>query len=214
MLTNTQIRILVGLALITTVVVSLVSGQPIPAHLATSFSYAVTGISMCLLLWNRWIWAWPVFRLWVKRPDLRGTWRGQLLSSWESVEGHRAGPIEAYVVIRQTFISLDVRLFTLESDSASLAATIAPDSAGMQTLYIAYRNEPKALIRDRSPIHYGGMLLRVRGTPAKKLDGTYWTDRATKGDIEFLEHVPEAGYDFNSAASSFVRSNKPTRRRA
>jgi hypothetical protein len=205
MLTDPQKRVLVGLVLALSLIVALVQGQPLPAHLLTSFSYVVTGTSIALLAWERWLWGFRVFRPWLTtRPDLRGTWKGQLLSNWpETPTGPRSGPIEAYFVVRQTFSSIDARLFTLESSSVSLSANIVPDAVGLHTLYITYRNESKALLREGSPMHYGGMLLNVRGAPAQKLDGAYWTDRRTKGEAEFLIRVRTAGEDFNHAASLF-----------
>jgi hypothetical protein len=46
---------------------------------------------------------------------------------------------------------------------------------------VLYRNDPKVSVRDRSPIHFGGMHLRVSGEDA--LEGDYWTDRKTSGRL-------------------------------
>jgi hypothetical protein len=49
-----------------------------------------------------------------------------------------------------------------------------------------YRNEPKLSVRDRSPIHYGAIVLDVQGDPVKELAGCYWTDRNSRGELRTL----------------------------
>lgn len=77
---------------------------------------------------------------------------------------------------------------------------VAPE---LQTLFIVYRNDPRSLLLEQSPIHYGGMRLHVRGGRVERLDGHYWTDRLTKGEADFIVRVKKMSLDFNSAASSF-----------
>ena len=205
MVTSTQIRVLVGLVLVAWLAIALAQGQPPSTRLFTSFSYVVSAVSIVVLLWDRWLWAFRVFRPWLTtRPDLRGTWKGQLLSNWiDPGTGERGGPIEAYLVIRQTYSSIDMRLFTMESNSVSLSASVVRDTVGVHKLAATYRNESKVLLREDSPIHYGGVLLDVRGIPVEKLDGEYWTDRGTKGDAAFLTRARRVSHDFNDAARSF-----------
>jgi hypothetical protein len=203
MLTDIQLKVVVGVVLALAIGVALVLGQPLPSHLLTSFSYVATAFSIALFLWDRWLWRLRVFRPWLTtRPDLRGTWKGQLLSNWEQ-EDYRAGPIEVYLVVRQTFSSISARMFSLESSSASLSANIVTEDAEFHTLYIVYRNESMALLREGSPMHYGGMRLNVRGVPVQKIEGEYWTDRKTKGDVSFLLRAGTSSYDFSQAASRF-----------
>ncbi len=203
MLTDTQIKAVVGVVLALSLAVALLLGQPFPTHLLASFSYVATGSSITLLLWDRWLWRLRVFRPWLTtRPDLRGTWKGEILSNWQ-LENYRAGPIEVYLVVRQTFSSISGRLFSLESSSASLSANIVSEGPEFHTLFIVYRNESRALLREGSPMHYGGMLLNIRGVPVQKMEGEYWTDRKTKGDVSFVLRSSESSYDFAQAASRF-----------
>jgi hypothetical protein len=204
--TNNQVKVAICVVLVIWIIVGVAMGQPSPAHLLTSFSYAISASSIVWLLWERWLWACPIFRSWLTtRPDLRGTWKGELLSSWTNPQtAIRSGAVEAYLVIRQTFTSIDARLFSLESDSVSLSANIVSDASNIHTLFVTYRNEPKALLREKSPIHYGGMVLHVRGLPVQQLDGGYWTERFTKGNAIFLNRVSATGHDFNNAAGLFV----------
>src|SRR5258707_15862297 len=111
---TTQIWILLGLIVVMWAVVLLVEGQPVSINYLKPFSYVVTGVSIALLLWERWIWSWRVFRPWLTtRPDLRGTWKGHLVSNWVNpMTEEGRGEIEAYLVIRQTYSTFDIRLLT------------------------------------------------------------------------------------------------------
>src|SRR5450432_2458268 len=82
-MTSMQIKVLIGLVVVIWAVVLLVQGHPVPIDYLKAFSYSVTGVSFSLVLWERWLWSWRVFRPWLtNRPDLRGKWRGYLASNW------------------------------------------------------------------------------------------------------------------------------------
>ncbi len=186
----------------------MIQGEYVPLDYLKSFSYSVTGVSFLLLLWERWLWSWWGFRPWLTtRPDIRGTWKGSLVSSWvDPVTKQGRGEIEAYLVVRQTYSTLDVRLLTAESGSVSLSASVVEDQHGIHTLAVVYRNTPRALLRERSPIGYGGMLLYVRGTPVHQLDGEYWTDRKTKGELKFEPRCKDQLHDFEQASKAAYAS--------
>jgi hypothetical protein len=48
-------------------------------------------------------------------------------------------------------------------------------------------NTPKAGVRERSEIHYGSTILNFDGFNVTKMDGEYWTDRKTTGEIILLK---------------------------
>ena len=199
---TTQIWVLVGLVTVTWAVVLLVQGHLVPLDYFKAFSYVVSGVSFALLLWERWLWSWWLFRPWLTtRPDLRGTWKGDLVSSWVNpVTKQGRGEIEVYLVIRQTYSTIDVRLLTAESGSISLTARIVDDGQGVHTLAVVYRNTPRALLRGRSPIGHGGMLLYVGGAPVHQLHAEYWTDRNTKGELTFGPRSHDHSHDFAQAS--------------
>jgi len=182
----------------------IVQGQHVPLDYLKAFSYAVTGVSFGLLMWEQWLWSWWVFRPWLTtRPDLRGTWKGILVSSWvDPVTRLGRGEIEVYLVIRQTYSALDVRLLTAESSSISLSASIIEEGQGVYTLAVTYRSTPRILLRQRSPISHGGALLSVRGAPAHQMDGEYWTDRNTKGELRFAALSDSQFHDFDEASKA------------
>jgi hypothetical protein len=165
------------------------------------FSAVVSALLVLLAAFDLWAWRLRLLKGWfVTRPDLRGTWRVELQSDWKNPETDNVvGPIVAYLVARQTFSTLSVRLLTAESASELVAAEITKAADGTYRLAAVYRNEPKLVVRDRSPIHYGAIVLDVQGDPIAGLSGHYWTDRNSRGEIRTMaRHVIIAG-SFNDA---------------
>lgn len=165
----------------------------------------VTGIVLLVLIaFDMRLWRLSFLRGWfVKRPDIHGTWRAVLRSDWIDSTGKATDPIEGYLVARQTFSSLSLRLMTRESESELLAAEIICSSDNTFRIAGIYRNEPKISFQDRSRTHYGAILLQILGTPPATLRGHYWTDRGSKGEIELTDHRKKIFYDFQTARQSF-----------
>ncbi len=205
-MTNSQIKALVALVFLILVVVLAIQGQAPSKEWLHSFSWVVTGVSLSLLLWERWLWSWWGFGFLAKRPDLRGTWRGSILSDWEDpTTKQRRDPVEIYFVIRQTFSTLDIRLFSPESASQSLSAEIVTDSVGLHTIALTYLNTPDALRLEQSPISHGGAILGIRGNHLiRQLDGKYWTDRKTVGQMLLTARSSSYCHDFSQAREKFL----------
>jgi hypothetical protein len=135
-----------------------------------------------------------------KKTDRRGTWKGTLLSDWVDPSTNKGpGPINVYLVIRQTYSTIDVRLFSEESNSVSLSGNISRDRAEVCSLAVVYQNTSKMLRRDGSPINPGGMLLTLVGAPVHKLDGEYWTDRKNIGELTLNARSNKIVHDFEEA---------------
>ena len=144
--------------------------------------------SLLVLAFDHFLWRLPkVGRRFSKRPDMRGTWRGRLASNWIDPEtGQRIDPDpEVYLVVRQTFWSVTANLITKESKSCSTTATIEDDGCGQYQFVAQYRNTPRASVRERSEVHHGSFKLDIGGEPVDRLEGYYWTDRNTMGELEF-----------------------------
>jgi len=163
-------------------------------------------VSVDLVVWGlfvKWGWKLPMFQGWlVPFPVLEGTWHGTLKSTWINPETSKPlGEIPMVLVIKQTFTTIccTIHTFTQESSSQSYAASFLIDEeSGTKQLVYVYTNRPKAGVRHRSPVHDGTALLRVIENPGKMLQGEYWTNRQTTGDIELkfrckelLETFPE-----------------------
>jgi hypothetical protein len=202
MISNLQLNALIVIFLAVLAVVLLMQGKPVPVNdFYNAFSYVLSAVAVILVLWEKYLWHfWPFYPYLHKKPDLRGTWKGQLDSSYEDPEtGQKKLAIEVYVVVRQTYSTIDVRLFSAESSSVNLSGSLFCDNAGLYTLASTYRNTPTVLRRKKSPISHGGFLFYVRGTPIHQLDGEYWTDRNTTGELVFSHRTKQEAHDFVQA---------------
>lgn len=179
----------------------LVQGVAVEPSWARPLS-GVTAILLGLIgCFDLFLWRIPILQGWlVKRPNLRGTWAATLVSNWVDPEtGKKIPPIPAYVVIRQTYSTLSIRLFTEESRSAVLSDGITRDPDGIYSLAGVYQNEPKPEYRYRSEIHNGAIRLHVIGSPVTRLEGQYWTDRNTAGSMDLSRRHKKLADDFVTA---------------
>lgn len=177
-------------------VILVVEGVAVSGAWLRPFSIVVGALMLLLAVFDLWAWRFRILHGWfVPRPDLRGTWRVELQSDWKDpVTDAVIGPIVAYLVVRQTFSTLSIRMLTAESASELVAAEINKAGDGTYRLAAVYRNEPKLSVRERSPIHYGALVLDVQGDPVKDLAGYYWTDRNSRGELRSLaRHKTVAG---------------------
>lgn len=143
----------------------------------------VVGVAGGLVwLYDVWLWRVPPVAWLLNRPDLRGTWRGEIHSEWVNPKTReKMPPIPAFMCITQTASALHLRQFTAESVSLTRAAAFVPEEDGAHSLAAVYHNDPRSDVRHRSPIHYGALRLRVTGTDS--LEGDYWTDRKSHGRL-------------------------------
>ena len=162
----------------------------------------VVGILIFLLsFFEKWGWGISYLHPWfVLVPDMRGTWKGTLLSTWQNDLTQEPIPIESYLVIRQTYSTISIRLITKESISTLLTGSIIRSNDGIYEIVGVYQNTPKILIREKSPIHYGGILLAIEGNPPSYLEGHYWTDRETKGELRFKKFSRTTYENFTQAS--------------
>lgn len=150
-----------------------------------AITHVSTTISINIIIWMIFIaWAWKlkIFYPWlVPFPNLSGDWEGTIKSNWKEKE---LEPIPIEVSITQNFFNIQVRIKTNESRSYSIGASFDIDNErGFQQLFYTYLNTPKAGVRERSEIHYGSTILNFDGFKVTKMDGEYWTDRETTGEI-------------------------------
>jgi hypothetical protein len=168
-------------------------------------------VSLLLLAFDKWAWSFRVLHPWfVAKPNIKGTWKGVLHSNYiDPMTNQPVPPIVVYLVVRQSYSTLHLRLLTRQSSSESVANSIAKDPDGVYTVASLYRNTPKLEHRDHSPIHHGAMLLRIEGDPVESMRAEYWTDRLTRGTIEFSEKSDTLHFDFETASRSAYRSKAP-----
>lgn len=190
---QTQATVVVGLALITVWALEGVwrfaSGtSPAPIHFVSIVVFliataAATFASAC------WRLIWRLFPIIGRKffPDLTGTWQGHLLSTWiDPATGKQKPPIPITIWIRQGIFQTSIKLRSGESTSYSKRCLLeAFPEAGRFRVWYSYDNDPKAEFRHRSARHEGVAWLEVDvDTDARRLNGCYYTDRKTSGDID------------------------------
>ena len=182
-------------------VLLLLQGVPVSPSWFQPFSKVVGALMILLAAFDLWLWRLPFLQGWmVKRPNLSGTWRAEVRSEWVDPDtGQRKVPIAGFMVIRQTFSTLSLCQITAESRSELLGAEIVRGGDGTYQVFGVYRNEPRLSVRHRSEIHYGALELRVAGSPPERIEGHYWTDRDTAGELSLSDRMSKHAHDMTSA---------------
>lgn len=178
-------------------------------HLAP-FGTVVGVLGALALALEYYLWAMPWLQGWfVKRPDLRGTWRVKLESDWIAPDTQqKILPITCYMGVEQTLSSLQMHLMTPDSESWFVAHSIrlSPSESGYQVIGV-YTNKPALHHRGkRSEMHFGAIVIDTHGQIKSKPDtltAEYWTDRKTSGQMIFLEKVTQVYSRYSDAQSAF-----------
>lgn len=209
MITRIQLFIILLIAVIIYGLLLLIDGVPVSLSWLRHLSIVTAVLMLVLYGFDKWLWRRPFVQRWalswfIKRPDISGTWRATIISTWiDRSTGEVIAPVEGYMVIRQTFSFLSLRLMTSESAAEFLVTEIILSSDNTFQLTGVYRNEPKLSVRHRSSIHRGSILLRLIGTPVTALKGDYWTDQNTSGELELSDRNEELYDDFETARLAF-----------
>lgn len=161
----------------------------------------VTAAFIALWIFDRWAWRQAGINKIVGRPVLLGTWSGEIASTWVNPEtGERIKPDPSvFLVVRQRFWFVSVRLLTKESSSSSVFAALRPDEDGVCQLFYTYENLPQDEFKHRSQSHYGTARLTAPRNPNDGLVGGYFTDRKTTGDMRFHLHLSDLVETYSAA---------------
>jgi SMODS-associating 2TM, beta-strand rich effector domain len=198
------IRVIVAVVVVVFVIGTWVqAGRPDLTALKF-FSAAVLASTAVFNLWDFWLWRLPfVQRIPGVPRSLRGTWEGTLTSFWvDPSTGKSPEPKTVYLVVQQTGSLIIVKLLTDESRSTSASANVSEVDGSVLLAYL-YLNKPDMRVEHRSRIHHGSAVFDVSGCPARRLKGRYWTDRDSKGELEFVERSNKFADDFAEAAGYF-----------
>lgn len=181
-------------------------GIPLQQEHFWPYGLVVSTLVAVTTLFERWGWASPALRGWfVKRPDLRGSWRVELQSDFVGpTTGQRPGPITCYMVVRQSLATLSMRLLTMESTSRLVSHAIVQEEDGGFLVTGVYINTPTLRLRGRrSEIHYGALLLRAEDNPPLFLNGHYWTDRNSRGEMHLSRRMTRVFSSYEDAQSAY-----------
>ncbi len=115
-------------------------------------------------------------------PDLNGSWKGQLFSSYTD----HSSSLDAELLISQTWTSILISLETKTSISRSRAATFVIDQPERISLIYEYLCEPRPVATDTMHTHHGTAELHISSN-GTLLEGEYYTgrDRQTYGTLNF-----------------------------
>ena len=134
-------------------------------------------------LFNKYLWKWPIFRLLriVDYPDLNGRWQGFLISSFDNKKR------KVFLEIRQTFLEINVDMYSSQSQSTSLIADFIQGKNDQIELHYEYQNEPHVRTSKTMNIHNGTVKL-IFYSDTNTLKGSYYNanryDRGHTGSIE------------------------------
>ena len=200
---KTTVQVVAIVVVVVFAVGILMTGGNLKPQWLRFYTIAVFLATLALAFWDRFLWHISPFQRskWVSR-DLRGSWKGKLSSNWiDPQTGRPQPPKTVFLVIRQTSNSISVILLSDESRSRSSLARVSPDD--ISALDYMYLNRPTNSIEHRSRIHHGSTSLEVIGNPATRLKGHYWTDRDSRGEIDFKSRVSLLAGDYESAKRMF-----------
>ena len=178
------------------------------------FTVVVSALGILWIVFDRFLWRFRLLQGWlVKRPDLRGTWRVELQSSYINPKtGQRVPTIVCYMGVEQTLSELKMHLMTPESESWSIASHIRPSPSGngYQAICV-YNNKPNIHLRDKriSEMHItelSSSILMVLVFGPTPFTAEYWTDRKTMGTMDFNSRVDKVFTLFEDAKRHFEQS--------
>lgn len=183
--TNILIYILVGIAVLVSFINYKITTEPIDLFFCIDcISKSVTVISAVSFLFVTYLWKWKIFKDWlVLIPNLNGKWKGDLQSDWVNPKSKEdVSPIEVTLTIKQSLFHISCVMNTDEMQSRSISFGYNLDSENqIKQLVYTYLSTPHQIIHDRSPIHYGSIIIDIND---KGMIGNYWTDRKTTGTVK------------------------------
>ena len=157
-----------------------------------ALTYASTFTSFVVILYVTILWRINPFE---KIPKLKKEYIGTLISTYDNSKR------DVKIIVKQNLFETKIIFESNESSSKSITANFY-DEYGTQMLSFGYINNPKAIYKDRSPIHYGMCILEIKDKD--HLEGQYFTDRCTIGDIK-LQNVSKKD---NNIKKQLVNSKK------
>jgi hypothetical protein len=189
--TSNFLFLLVGTSAISWFLLSLFTGTNLSDALAffKLVPNVVTIDSIAIVIFTKWLWRCKIFKKWlVPFPYLGGTWVGSIHSDWLNPEtGKSVPPIPVMLTIKQSFFNISCLMQTGEMKSHSfIEGFLIDEDRQVKQLSYSYTSKPRIIFNNRSLAHDGTIVFDIIEHPVRKLKGRYWTERNTKGEIEFI----------------------------
>lgn len=145
----------------------------------SNISYSVTITTFISVIYANLLWKYNPLE---KTPRLYKNYEGLFNSNYDNESR------KTHILIKQNLFQTQVFYKTEQTESNSITSEILCEN-GHYYLYYTYRSEPKASVRGINDIHYGSVKLRIDNN--KILEGNYWTDRETTGQMTLNAILPE-----------------------
>lgn len=186
-------------------------GFQLPDWWRFAVAFLPTLVILALVAWDLWLWRLPGVQGLTRRPDLRGLWSVRLTPHPGSIipEGGKRGSISAFLEIKQSFWTVHLRLYTDQSASSSNPTNWLPSSeSAVENLTFTYENTPRVNEAPRSTRSVGTCKLVPTSLKPSEVEGSYFTDRFTKGDMALNLIGRTTGFPSYRAASKYVNDQE------
>jgi len=171
--TKDLLQIGIGIAFVIFAIRSVIT-MPTDIFVALRYAGQAVGIALILLgFYEKVLWRFNPLE---KTPKIFGAYTGTIEHNFNGESGKK----DTSVVIKQSLLTVQVKIVTNETTSRTIASNIIEDN-GEYVLFYTYITNPKSKYSDTNPIQYGSCRFELDNTG--ELHGIYWTSRTTKGDI-------------------------------
>jgi hypothetical protein len=180
------------------------AGVPVGMQHLAPFGATVGVVSFALTMFNLYLWRLPLVRtLLADRPVLAGGWRLQLTSSFIDDATGQTTAVDAFYVVRQTFMNVSIRAYTKKTTSKTLAAKLIKDEDGEWTLIATY-GDWRSPLKNGGETHRGTVMLVLAGNPVTSFQGHYWTERRSGGEVVSTGRLDGADFaSYEQAVATF-----------
>jgi len=207
--TRLHIAVFLGVSSLVWYLTLLYQGVDVSREHFTPFGTVLSVLVVAALLLEHVLWRVKLFQPWfVRRPDLRGTWKVELKSDYiDPQAGTQVPVIVCYMGVKQTLSNLQMHLMTPESESWFIADRITPSPSdqGYQVVGV-YTNKPQIHLRgNKSDMHQGALVLYTHGASHRPttITGEYWTDRSTSGSMTFSDRLTKVYTRYDDAHAAY-----------
>jgi SMODS-associating 2TM, beta-strand rich effector domain len=190
-------RIVTGLAALIALAIVWASSGKLDFTYAKWIVSTTSVVILFLLVFDRWLWRYAPFYWMVSRPILHGTWKSELNTTYAA---RAEETIEAYLVIRQTYSRICVDMLFDRSRSRSMSGDLVQEG-GRCNLYYIFHSHAHTRHREGNPPSRGAAALTIARQPQTHIEGDYWMERETGGDLKTVGYSPKI-YDTFSAAQT------------
>jgi hypothetical protein len=199
-----QISFILILYVVSRVLWDLVPVSLLPDSLKTIINDFIGPAALMSIIFYIFIqigWKIPIIKtitqfLFGTKPNVQGTWQGQL--KYEK-DGHETEK-RVYLVIRQPDgYSINIWLLTNERISSSEFVDIILHG-GVQRIYYTYKTEDSPKNKEKNPLHSGFCQLDIGNT---SLTGIYYTSRKTTGELFFDKKSRKTVTNYEAAKKIF-----------